>query len=41
MVGITGGGGSGWVQWLGADIPQPDFLDKKIKNFIDSLTTAG
>jgi hypothetical protein len=41
MVGMAAGGESGWVRWLGDDIPPPDFLKKKIKNFIDSLIITG
>ena len=37
MVGIAAGGDSGWVQWRGADIPPPDFLEKTGSDIWESV----
>jgi hypothetical protein len=37
MVGMTAGGESGWVRWLGDDIPLPDFLEKTEVLFGESV----
>jgi hypothetical protein len=37
MVGMTAGGESGWVQWLGDDRGPPDFLEKTEVLFGESV----